>query len=98
MLATIGWVKDGDREAYARVARAMGEAEDADAAVSAYERLVRSSGLKISLIGDRLELNRPEKLAEHMASPANTPMRKSTARDISDADLLMLAQRVYALA
>jgi alcohol dehydrogenase class IV len=98
MLATISWVKEGDRAAYARVAQAMGETEDADAAVAAYERLVRNSGIKISLIGDGLELNRPEKLAEHMALPANTPMRKSTARDISDADLLMLAERVYALA
>ena len=97
MLATISWVKDGNPEAYARVARAMGAAEDADAAVGAYERLVRNSGIRISLIGDGLELNRPEKLAEHMALPANTPMRKATARDISDADLLMLAERVYAL-
>lgn len=97
MLATIDWVKEGNREAYARVARAMGGPEDAEHAVSAYERLVRGSGIKISLIGDGLELHRPEKLAEHMASPANTPMRKSTARDISDADLLMLAERVYAL-
>ena len=97
MLATMGWVKEGNREAYAKVARAMGGPEDADHAVGAYERLVRGSGIKISLIGDGLELNRPEKLAEHMASPANTPMRKSTARDISDAELLMLAERVYAL-
>jgi alcohol dehydrogenase class IV len=98
MLATISWVKEGNPEAYARVARAMGAAEDADAAVAAYERLVRNSGIKISLVGDGLELNRPEKLAEHMALPANTPMRKATARDISDSDLLMLAERVYALA
>jgi alcohol dehydrogenase len=97
MLATIGWVKEGNREAYAKVARAMGGPEEAEHAVSAYERLVRGSGIKISLIGEGLELNRPEKLAEHMASPANTPMRKSTPRDISDDDLLMLAERVYAL-
>jgi hypothetical protein len=32
-----------------------------------------------------------------MAAPENAPMRKSTVRGVSDDDLLMLAERVYAL-
>jgi alcohol dehydrogenase class IV len=97
MLATIDWVAEGNPQAFAKVAAAMGEKAEAAAAVKAYDRLVRASGLKISLAGDGLELNRPELLAEHMASPANNPMRKSTARFPEDADLLELARRLYAL-
>jgi len=97
MLATIDWVAEGNPSAFARVARAMGQSEDKDAAVEAYRRLVRASGIKISLDGDGFELNRPERLAERMAAAANAPMRKSTARMPSDGELLTLAQRVYAL-
>lgn len=97
MLATIDWVMDGNPSAYAKVASAMGEDADEKASASAYERLVRASGIKISLAGDGLELNRPERLAERMAAPANQPMRANTVREVSDADLLMLAERVYAL-
>lgn len=98
MLATIDWVAEGNRAAFAKVGKAMGAAEDADATVAAYVRLVRATGMKLSLMGDGLELNRPELLAERMAAPANDPMRKATARSVSDADLLALAQRVYAVA
>jgi alcohol dehydrogenase class IV len=97
MMATFDWVVEGNPEAFAAVAAAMGERRDAAAAVRAFERLVRASGIKISLEGEGLELNRPDILARHMASPANTPMRNSTAREASDDDLVMLAQRMYAL-
>ena len=39
----------------------------------------------------------PELLAEHMARPENAPMRQSTARQVSDRDLLKLAAMVYEL-
>ncbi|CAN5444590.1 iron-containing alcohol dehydrogenase [soil metagenome] len=97
MLATIDWVKDGNPAAYAAVARAMGSAAGAAQSVEAFERLVRASGIRLSLAGEGLELNRPDLLAERMASPAHRPMRANTVREVSDADLLMLAQRVYAL-
>lgn len=93
MLATIAWVAEGAPDAFAAVAKAMGEAD----AISGYEKLVRATGLKISLAGDGFELNRPERLAEQMALPANEPMRKSTVRYPAETDLLMLAERVYAL-
>lgn len=94
MLATIDWVKDGNPGAFAKVADAMAGAGDV---VTAYETLVRRSGIKVSLEGDGLDLARAELLAERMASPAHAPMRRNTLRDITDKDLLRLAERVYAL-
>ena len=93
MLATMEWVSHGATEAFGRVARAMGTTDP----IMAYERLVRATGMKISLEGDGLDLSRPELLAEHMASPANEPMRKSNLRYPSDAELVELAQLVYDL-
>jgi alcohol dehydrogenase class IV len=93
MLATIDWVAEGNPAAFADVAKAMGGKD----AVAIYRSLVRSSGIKVSLAGDGLALNRPELLAEQMALPANASMRNATVRTPDDSDLLMLAQRVYAL-
>lgn len=93
MLATMEWVSLGNTSAFARVATAMGAGD----AVNAYEKLVRATGLKISLEGDGLDLASPELLAKHMASPANASMRKSTARYPEDGELLELARAVYAL-
>ncbi len=93
MLATMDWVSKGAPEAYARVATAMGTADP----VRAYDRLVRATGIKISLEGDGLDLSRPELLAEHMASSANEPMRKSNLRYPNDAELIELARLVYDL-
>lgn len=93
MLATMDWVVEGNRAAFAPVAAAMGT----DDPVKAYDRLVRATGIKVSLEGDGLDLGNPALLARHMASPANNPMRKSTARYPSEADLVMLAGRFLAL-
>ena len=93
MLATMKWVSHGAPEAYARVAKAMGAADP----VAAYDRLVRATAMKISLEGDGLGFGKPELLAEHMASPANAPMRKSNLRYPSDAELVELARLVYDL-
>jgi alcohol dehydrogenase len=97
MLATMDWVAESAPEQFAQVALALGEKPEPSSAVLAFDRLVRSSGIKISLDGEGLDLNRPEKLAHQMAAPENAPMRKSTRRTVSDDDLLLLAQRVYAL-
>ena len=93
MLATMEWVSHGDPEAFARVAKAMGTADP----VRAYERLVRATGMKISLEEDGLDHSKPELLAERMANPANAPMRKSNRRYPSDAELVDLARLVYGL-
>jgi alcohol dehydrogenase class IV len=93
MLATMDWVAEGN-PAFAAVTKAMG----ADDAVKAYDKLVRATGIKISLAGDGLDLGNPALLAAHMASPANNPMRKSAARYPNDAELVMLAERFLQLA
>ena len=73
-------------------------APEPDAAVSAFARVVRESGLKISLGDDGIALDRPELLAAQMAEPQNAPMRKATVRPVRDEDLVTLAQRFYGLA
>jgi alcohol dehydrogenase class IV len=93
MLATMEWVLQGATEAFARVANALGTTDP----VKTYERLVRATGMKISLEGDGLDLSKPELLADRMASPANAPMRTSNVRYPNDAELLELARMVYQL-
>jgi alcohol dehydrogenase class IV len=90
MLATMGWVAEGNRPGFSRVAEAMG-VEDP---MAGYERLVRASGLTVA---PGLSHVTPEALASHMAAPANAPMRKSTLRYPTAADLPMLAERFLAL-
>jgi alcohol dehydrogenase class IV len=97
MLATMDWVAEAAPDSFAKVASAMGAKPAASSAVAAFSKLLRSSGIKITLDGEGLELNHPERLAMQMAAPENAPMRKSTVRGVSDDDLLMLAERVYAL-
>jgi alcohol dehydrogenase class IV len=94
MLATYEWVMEGNPDAFAEVASAMGQKDGA----KAYEALVRETGIKVALDGEGFDLEKPELLAERMAAAANAPMRKSTLRYPSDEDLLMLAKKVYALA
>lgn len=93
MLATMDWVMDGNRPAFAAVAQAMG----GDDPVKAYDRLARASGIRVDLGQDGLTSVTPEELAGHMAAPANAPMRKSTVRYPSDSDLLVLAERFLSL-
>ena len=97
MLAVMDWVAEAAPQQFANVARAMGERPDAAAAVAIFDRLVRSLRIKISLDGEGLDLNRPERLAEQMAAPENAPMRNSTVRTVADDDLLPLARRLFAL-
>jgi alcohol dehydrogenase class IV len=97
MLATMDWVAEAAPESFTRVALAMGERSEAAAGIAAFAKLVRATGIKISLAGEGLELDRPDRLAEQMGAPENAPMRNSTVRNVSDEDLLMLAERVYAL-
>jgi alcohol dehydrogenase class IV len=90
MLATIGWVAEGNPAAFARVATAMGAADP----VAGFDRVVRASGITVA---PGLSGVTPEALALHMASPANAPMRKSTKRYPKDEDLAMLAERFLKL-
>jgi alcohol dehydrogenase class IV len=96
MAATAEWVVEGNREAFARVAEAMGEGTNADNVPDTFRRLARSVGLDLNASAAAPSLS-PEKLAAAMAAPENASMRKSTKRLVSDADLLPLAQLTLAL-
>jgi alcohol dehydrogenase class IV len=96
MLATLPWNIEGDDGPFAEVAVTMGERPSARAVPSAFERLARSAGLKISLAGEGHDHVTPEQLAEQMRRPENEAMRKSNRRPVADEDLLHLASAVLA--
>jgi alcohol dehydrogenase class IV len=96
MAATAEWVVEGNREAFARVAEAMGEGTDPDKVPDAFRRLAKNVGLDLRTSAAAPGLT-PEKLAASMAAPENASMRKSTKRVVSDADLLPLARLTLTL-
>ena len=96
MAATADWVVEGDREAFARVAEAMGEGADSDKVPAAFRALASKIGLSLDTSAAAPSLT-PEKLAKAMAAPENASMRKSTKRTVADADLLPLAERTLTL-
>ncbi len=97
MAATAEWVVEGNREAFARVAEAMGEGTDADRVPDAFRKLAKDVGLDLDTSAAAPGLT-ADKLAAAMAAPENASMRKSTKRTIADADLLPLAGMTLALA
>jgi alcohol dehydrogenase class IV len=96
MAATAEWVVAGNRKAFARVAMAMGEGADADAVPGAFRRLAIAAGLDLDTGAAAPDLT-AERLAAQMAAPENAAMRKSTKREIRDADLLPLAEMTVGL-
>lgn len=93
--ATLAWNADDDSEGrFAAVAAAMGQARDAARVPAAFERLLRQSGIKVSLAGEGHDAIRPADLAQQMARPENEAMRRSNRRPVSDADLLAFATAV----
>jgi alcohol dehydrogenase class IV len=96
MAATAEWVVEGNREAFARVAEAMGEGADADKVPEAFRKLATKLGLDLDTKAAAPELT-ADRLAAAMAQPENASMRKSTKRMIADDDLLPLAKMMLAL-
>jgi alcohol dehydrogenase class IV len=94
MLATLPWNIADDDGRFAAVAEAMGAPRDATALPAAFERLLRESGVKVSLTGEGHDDVTPERLAAQMVRPENASMRKSNRRPISDDDLLVFARAV----
>ena len=88
--ATAEWVVQGNRPAFARVAEAMGRS-DPEAVPHAFRQLATDLGLGLDT-GAVAPGVTAELLAEGMAAPENATMRKSTARPVTDADLLPLAE------
>jgi alcohol dehydrogenase class IV len=96
MAATAEWVVEGNRPAFARVAESMGLRDDPDAFPEGFRRLAEEAGLDLDTAAAAPGLT-PEVLAERMAAPENRPMRKSTARLVSDDDLFQLAEMTLGL-
>jgi alcohol dehydrogenase class IV len=96
MLASLPWNIEGN-DGFAACAEAMGEERSGAGFLRAYERLVRASGMNLSLAKEFAGVT-PEMLADQTARPENAAMRSSNQRDSSEADLLELARRVLALA
>ena len=96
MAATAEWVVEGNRQAFAKVADAMGAGSSADAAPAAFRQLATDCGLQLdtSLAAPGLTA---EALAAQMAAPENAAMRQATRRDVRDGDLLRLAEMTIAL-
>jgi alcohol dehydrogenase len=90
MAATADWVLEGNRAAFARVADAMGAGADADAFPGAFRRLAADCGIPLDTAAAAPGLA-PAALAARMAAPENASMRKATARDVTDGDLVRLA-------
>jgi alcohol dehydrogenase class IV len=95
--ATLAWnvADDGDGR-FAAVAEAMGESALAARVPAAFERLLRQSGIKVSLAGEGYDAIRPADLALQMARPENEAMRRSNRRLVADADLLTFAHEILA--
>jgi alcohol dehydrogenase class IV len=97
MLAALPWNIEADDGRFAACAAAMGVEPTAKAFLAAYERLLRTCGIAVS-VAQEFDGVSPDRLARQMARPENASMRASNARETSDADLAMLAERVLALA
>ena len=98
MLATLPWNIEGDDGPFAAVAAAMGEQASAKAVPEAFERLLRGTGVKVSLKGEGYDEISPEQLAAQMHRPENVAMLRSNRRQAEDADLLRFATAVLSVA
>jgi alcohol dehydrogenase len=95
MLASLPWNIEKN-EAFAACAADMGGEPSGRGFIASYERLLRASGVKLSLAQEFAGVT-AEQLAAQTARPENAAMRDSNARAASEADLLMLAERVLSI-
>ncbi|WP_158813963.1 iron-containing alcohol dehydrogenase [Methylocapsa sp. S129] len=95
MLASLPWNVE-DNEAFAACAADMGAEPSARGFIAAYEKLLRASGVKLSLAEEFAGVTAQE-LAAQTARPENAAMRDSNRRAASQADLLMLARQVLSV-
>jgi hypothetical protein len=71
----------------------MGEAPQAARVPAAFERLLRATGIRVSIAEEFAGIDAAT-LAVQMARPENAPMRQSSRRRVDDADLIRFAQTV----
>jgi alcohol dehydrogenase class IV len=95
MLASLPWNVENN-EAFAACAADMGAEPTARGFIAAYERLLRASGVKLSLSEEFAGVTAHE-LAAQTARPENAAMRDSNVRTPTEADLLKLAEAVLSL-
>ena len=93
--ATLDWnvVADDDGR-FAAVAALMGAGPNAIKLPAAFDRLLRASGVKVSLAGEGHDQITPAELALQMGRPENEAMRRSNRRTVADADLLTFAAAI----
>jgi alcohol dehydrogenase class IV len=95
--ATLPWnVAEDPDGRFAAAAAAMGEVREAAHLPGAFDRLIRDSGVRLSLRGEGHDEVTPAALAAQMARPENEAMRRSNRRAVADADLLAFATAVLA--
>jgi alcohol dehydrogenase len=95
MLASLPWNVEGNG-AFAACAADMGAEPSARGFIAAYEKLLRASGIRLSLAEEFAGVT-ARQLAAQTARPENAAMRDSNARAASEADLLMLAREVLSI-
>ncbi|MCA1407502.1 iron-containing alcohol dehydrogenase [Ensifer sp. IC3342] len=94
--STIGWLVEADTADLARAARACGVDEAADLPAFLSDLMDRC-GVVRALPGAFDGFNADD-LAREMRAPENQPMRRSTIRDVTDADVDRFAAKIMALA
>ena len=93
--ATLAWnAAEDPARRFAAAALAMGERAESARLPGAFERLLRESGVKISLAGEGHDHVTAAALAAQMGRPENAAMRLSNHRKVADADLLRFATAV----
>jgi len=94
MLASLPWNVE-DNEKFARCAEAMGAKATGIGFIDAFEKILRASGVKISLREEFAGVT-PEALAVQTERPENDAMLSSNRRAASRADLIGIAERMLA--
>ncbi|WP_293864279.1 iron-containing alcohol dehydrogenase [uncultured Alsobacter sp.] len=97
MMATLAWNVEGDDGAFAGVAEAMGLGGDPSRVPVEFERLMRATGVKVSLAAECAGIT-AEMLAAQMARPENEAMKRSNRKAPSEADMLRFAETVLSQA
>jgi alcohol dehydrogenase len=95
MLASLPWNVEGNR-AFAACAADLGGEASGRGFIAAYDKLLRATGMKLSLAEEFSGVSAPE-LAKQTARPENASMRAANRRSSSEAELLALAEAVLAI-
>jgi alcohol dehydrogenase class IV len=95
MLASLPWNVENN-DAFAACAADLGAEPSARGFIAAYEKLLRASGVKLSLAEEFAGVTARE-LAAQTARPENAAMRDSNRREAGEADLLMLAREILTI-